>query len=81
MEPMMIWKAHVHLELSPSSRALLRDIGIVELDGNAQEGSHATFSFDEQTEVGLIERLDPRDWQVRPGTIPTVHIPLPNKLR
>jgi hypothetical protein len=81
MEPMMIWKAHVHLEVSPNTRGPLRDIGIVDVDGDAQEGSRVTFSFDEQTEVGLIERLDPRDWQVRPGTIPTVHIPLPNKLR
>jgi hypothetical protein len=81
MGPTMIWKAHVHVELSPNSRGVLRDIGILELEGNAQEGSHAKFSFDQQTEVGLIEHIDPKDWQSKPGTIPTVHISLPNKLR
>jgi hypothetical protein len=73
----MIWEARVHLEQYPNSHGPLRDLGILDLDGDTQERGHVKFSLDGKPEVGLIEHIAPVDWQDRPGTIPIVHISLP----
>lgn len=72
-----MWKAYVHLEPVPNSRGPLRDLGVVDLLGDALEHAHVRFSLEGEPTVGLIECIDPTDWQERPGFIPTVHISLP----
>jgi hypothetical protein len=76
----MIWEAHVHLQKFPNHPGPLRDLGILQLDGDALEYSQVRFSLDGNTEQGLIEQIAPIDWQTRPGTIPIVHISLPRML-
>jgi len=69
----MIWEAHVYLQRQPSSR--LDYVGPLDLDGAAATHNHVKFAVDGKTELGLIELIDPPDWQDR-GVIPKVHISL-----
>jgi hypothetical protein len=68
----MTWKAHVHLQESPNAPGTLCDLGIIDLEGDAQVGSHVYLSFHGTTEVGLIEHIDS-------GAVPAVHISLPKR--
>jgi len=63
----MVWRAHVHLQLSSNVPGPLCDLGIIDLDGSPQVGARVSFSLDGVTEVGVIEHIDD-------GPTPTVHL-------
>jgi hypothetical protein len=68
----MIWQAHVYLQEAPNA-TLLRDLGIIALDGDAEVGSRVYFVVDSNTKVGMIENL-------ATSTVPPiVHISLPRQ--
>jgi uncharacterized protein (DUF697 family) len=71
----MAWSAHVYLERPPAPE--LDDIGTVLLSGPATRFSRVQLAIDGKAEFGLIEQIDPTDWEHQPdGLIPKVRISL-----
>jgi hypothetical protein len=72
----MIWQAHVHLEPAPNIGGRLRDLGVIDLHGDARSGAHVQFVVDERTEYGLITQVD-QDLD----RVPIIHVCLATKPR
>jgi uncharacterized protein (DUF697 family) len=71
----MAWRAHVYLERPPSRG--LDDIGTILLDGPSTQSSHVRLAVNGKAELGVVERIDPADWQDQfDGVLPKVHISL-----
>jgi len=68
----MTWKARVHLQEAPNAPGPLRDLGVIDLDGEAHAGSRVRFVVDGNTAIGMIEHINTG------AVLPTVHISLPN---
>ena len=60
----MVWQAHVYLQRLPGRE--LDDVGTLTLDGFAVRYGHVKFEVNGKTEVGLIELIEPNDWQRPP---------------
>jgi hypothetical protein len=48
------------------------DVGITEVDPRPIRFGRASFTYQSRLLVARIERIDPPDWDSRPGTVPWV---------
>jgi hypothetical protein len=66
----MAYKAHVWL----TRRRI--DLGIIDADPKPERHRHVSFEYGGRRERGLVDQIDPYDWEKRPGTTPRIHVTL-----
>ena len=68
----MAYKAHVWLLRLPGEGRV--DLGIIEVNPKPERNEHVGFDYAGKPKRGLVDQVDPHDWEKRPGTIPRVHM-------
>ena len=70
----MVYKAHVWLTRRPGEGRI--DLGIIDVDPKPALHSPVSFEYAGKPKWGLIDQIDPYDWEKRPGTTPRIHVTL-----
>lgn len=65
-------KAHVWLTRRPGERRI--DLGTIEVEPKPEIDTRVSFEFEGKTEHGLVDQIDPYDWEKRSGIIPRIHV-------
>jgi hypothetical protein len=68
----MSHKAHVWLSRRPGERRI--DLGTIEVEPKPEIDIHVSFEFEGKTVGGLVDQIDPYDWEKRSGIIPRIHV-------
>jgi hypothetical protein len=66
--------------MSFTARVLLRlpgrdmpvDLGVIDVDPRPIRFGRTAFAYQNRLLAGRVERIDPSDWDSRPGTIPWI---------
>ena len=68
----MAYKAHVWLTRRPGERRI--DLGTIEVDPKPEWEAQVSFEYEGKPTQGLIDQIDPHDWETRPGIVPRIHV-------
>ena len=49
---------------------------LFEVEPKPERDVHVTFEYEGKPQRGLIDQIDPYDWEKRPGTPPRIHVTL-----
>jgi len=74
MDELRTYKAHVWLTRRPGERRV--DPGTIEVNPKPEHNVQIGFEYEGKPRRGLIDQIDPYDWEKRPGTIPRIHVRL-----
>ena len=69
----MGYKVHVYMKQPPSHVPV--DVGEAELSLRPTLVQQVSFEYQGKVETGLIERIDPSDWENR-GVVPNIYVVL-----
>jgi hypothetical protein len=70
----MPYKAHVWLTRRPGEGR--NDLGVIEVDPKPERHGHVSFQYAGKPKRGLVDQIDPYDWEKRSGTSPRIHVTL-----
>ena len=70
----MAYDAHVWLTRRPGEGRV--DLGIVEVEPKPERDVHVSFEYEGKSYRGLVDQIDPYDWEKRPGVVPRIHVRL-----
>ena len=70
----MNYEAHVWLTRRPGEGRF--DLGIVEVEPKPERDVHVSFEYDGKAQRGLVDQIDPYDWEKRSGVVPRIHVRL-----
>jgi len=70
----MPYKAYVWLTYRPGEGRV--DLGIIEVDPKPERDKHVNFEYAGKPKRGLVDQIDPYDWEMRSGTTPRIHVTL-----
>jgi hypothetical protein len=70
----MPYKAHVWLTRRPGEGRI--DLGIIDVDPKPERNGGVTFEYAGKPKHGVIDQIDPYDWEKRVGTTPRIHVTL-----
>jgi len=70
----MAYKARVWLTAQPGEGRV--DLGVVEVDPKPVHEERVRLEYEGRPRWGLVDQLDPYDWEKRPGIVPRIHVTL-----
>jgi len=70
----MAYEAHVWLTRRPGEGRV--DLGIVEVEPKPERDAHVSFEYEGKPRRGLVDQIDPYDWEKRTGIVPRIHVRL-----
>jgi len=70
----MAYEAHVWLTRRPGEGRV--DLGIVEVEPKPERDAHVSFEYEGKPHRGLVDQIDPYDWEKRSGIVPRIHVRL-----
>ena len=70
----MAYEARVWLTRRPGEGRI--DLGIVEVEPKPERDVHVSFEYEGKRQRGLVDQIDPYDWEKRPGIVPRIHVRL-----
>ena len=70
----MPYKAHVWLTSCPGEGRI--DLGMVDVDPKPERHGIVSLEYAGKPKRGLVDQIDPYDWEKRPGTTPRIHVTL-----
>src|SRR5579862_4614466 len=70
----MAYKARVWLTARPGEGRI--DLGVVEVEPRPVHEERVRFEYEGKPQWGLVDQLDPYDWEKRPGIVPRIHVTL-----
>jgi len=70
----MVYNAHVWLTRRPGEGRI--DLGIIDVDPKPALHGSVSFEYAGKPKRGLIDQIDPYDWEKRSGTTPRIHVTL-----
>ena len=71
---LVAYKAHVWLTHHAGERRV--DLGTIEVTSKPEHDVQVSFEYEGKPRRGLIDQIDPYDWEKRPGIIPRIHVRL-----
>ncbi len=71
---LVAYKAHVWLTHHPGERRV--DLGTIEVTPKPEHDVEVSFQYEGKPRRGLIDQIDPYDWEKRHGIIPRIHVRL-----
>jgi len=70
----MAHEARVWLTRRPGEGRI--DLGVIEVHPTPEKDIHVSFAYEGRLRRGLVDQIDPHDWQKRPGIVPRIHVQL-----
>jgi len=70
----MGYKARVWLTRRPGEGRI--DLGIIDVNPKPERSGLVNFKYAGKPKLGLVDQIDPYDWEKQPGTTPRIHLTL-----